>query len=339
MGEVIVDQLNRPIHDLRISVTDRCNFRCKYCMPKEVFGNDHVFLPKEELLSFEEIERLSRIYAKLGVKKLRLTGGEPLLRKDLDQLIARLNEIPGIEDIGLTTNAKLLKLQGEKLYSAGLRRLNISLDAIDDETFKSINDRNVSSQEILDNIHYAISLGFKVKVNMVVQKGVNDHEVIPMAKYFKSHGITLRFIEFMDVGNDNAWDMKKVKPSKEIANELDEIFGLEPLSADYYGEVANRYRYKDSQAEVGFISSVTNAFCNSCTRARISSNGYFYGCLFATKGIHLKPLLRDESLDDEAVYKSLVDIWQGRNDQYSNLRDQMKGQREHQKINMNYIGG
>lgn len=244
--EQIKDKLGRPIRDLRLSVTDRCNFRCDYCMPKEIFGDDFVFLPKEELLTFEEMTRISRIYAELGVKKIRITGGEPLLRRNLYQLIEQLNEIEGIEDIGLTTNGLLLKKHGQNLYNAGLRRINVSLDAIDDEVFQAINNRNIKASTILEQIDYAVSIGFHVKVNVVIQKGVNDDQIIPMIDYFKDKQIEIRFIEFMDVGNDNGWDFSKVVTKDEMLNMIEEHFNIEPLEPKYFGEVAKYYRHNDN---------------------------------------------------------------------------------------------
>ena len=242
MVESITDKFGRPIRDLRISVTDRCNFRCRYCMPKEIFGDDFEFMKKDELLSFEELERIAKIYASLGVKKLRITGGEPLLRRDLHELIERLDRIEGIEDIGMTTNGLLLKKHGKKLYDAGLRRLNISLDAMDDELFGQINDRGIGTSRIIEQIEYALSLGFEIKINMVVQKGLNEHEILPMARFFKKMPVTLRFIEFMDVGNDNGWNFDKVITKKETLAMLEEEFDIEPLNPAYYGEVAKVYR-------------------------------------------------------------------------------------------------
>ena len=249
--EQIKDKLGRPIRDLRLSVTDRCNFRCDYCMPKEIFGDDFVFLPKEELLTFEEMTRISRIYAELGVKKIRITGGEPLLRRNLYQLIEQLNEIEGIEDIGLTTNGLLLKKHGQNLYNAGLRRINVSLDAIDDEVFQAINNRNIKASTILEQIDYAVSIGFHVKVNVVIQKGVNDDQIIPMIDYFKDKQIEIRFIEFMDVGNDNGWDFSKVVTKDEMLNMIEEHFNIEPLEPKYFGEVDKYYRHNDNGEKFG----------------------------------------------------------------------------------------
>ena len=335
--EAVVDKFGRPIRDLRISVTDRCNFRCTYCMPKEVFGDDYVFLPKEELLTFEEVERLARLFATLGVKKLRLTGGEPLLRKDLPDLIEKLIHTEGIEDIGLTTNAVLLGSLAEKLYQTGLRRLNISLDALDPFVFGEMNGRGTNPQMILRNIELAKEMGFHIKVNMVVQKEVNEQEIIPMAMHFKERGITLRFIEFMDVGNDNAWSFEKVVTKKEIFNLLQSEFELEPVNQGYFGEVAQRYRYKDNGVEVGFITSVSESFCSSCTRARLSSDGKLYTCLFASKGFDIKQLLRSGKTDDE-ILEAVSNIWGQRTDRYSDERTEETAKKR-KKINMSYIGG
>ncbi|AKG73173.1 GTP 3',8-cyclase MoaA [Salinicoccus halodurans] len=340
MVESITDKFGRPIRDLRISVTDRCNFRCRYCMPKEIFGDDFEFMKRDELLSFEELERVARIYAELGVKKLRITGGEPLLRKDLHELIAKLDKIPGIEDIGMTTNGMLLKKHGQKLYDAGLRRLNISLDAMDDQLFGEINDRGIGTSRIIEQIEHAISLGFQIKINMVVQKGLNEHEILPMARFFKTLPVTLRFIEFMDVGNDNGWNFDKVVTKKEILETLQEEFDLEPLEPAYYGEVAKVYRHKDAESNLGFITSVSESFCSTCTRARLSSDGRFYGCLFATDGFDIRTLLR-EGISDERLKETLTGVWNRRDDRYSELRTEITAERRRQrkKINMSYIGG
>lgn len=340
MTQVVTDKFGRPIRDLRISVTDKCNFRCRYCMPKEIFGDDFEFLKREQLLSFDEIERLARIYAGLGVKKLRLTGGEPLMRKDLHELIARLNVIEGIEDIGLTTNGLLLKKHGQKLYDAGLRRINISLDAMDDELFGKINDRGIGTSRILEQIEYAIGLGFQIKINMVVQKGLNEQEVLPMARYFKNLPVTLRFIEFMDVGNDNGWNFDKVVSKKEILETLQTEFDLEALDPSYYGEVAKVYKHNDADSYLGFITSVSESFCSTCTRARLSSDGKFYGCLFAVDGFDIKTIMRD-GISDEELTEVLLGVWDKRDDRYSEIRteitEEMRNKRK--KINMSYIGG
>ncbi|QTD40559.1 GTP 3',8-cyclase MoaA [Sporosarcina sp. Te-1] len=335
--EAIVDKLGRPIRDLRISVTDRCNFRCTYCMPKEIFGDDYAFLPKSELLSFEEIERFSNIFASLGVKKLRLTGGEPLMRRNLPDLIAKLTNIEGIEDIGLTTNGVLLGQYAKPLYDAGLRRLNMSLDALDPELFGKMNGRGIKPDLILSNINRAKELGFEIKMNMVVQKGLNEKEILPMAAYFKERGITLRFIEFMDVGNDNGWSFEKVVTKKEIYDMLSAEYGMESAEEAYYGEVAKRYRYFDNGAEVGFITSVSESFCSSCTRARLSSDGKLYTCLFASNGFDLRELIRS-GMTDEELRERIVSVWESRGDRYSDERTEQTA-KNRKKINMSYIGG
>ncbi|WP_194841033.1 GTP 3',8-cyclase MoaA [Sporosarcina cascadiensis] len=337
--DAIVDQLGRPIRDLRISVTDRCNFRCTYCMPKEIFGDDYLFLAKDQLLSFEELERLARIFAKLGVKKLRLTGGEPLMRRNLPELIRKLHDIEGIEDIGLTTNAVLLGQYAQPLYDAGLRRLNISLDALDPELFGRINGRGITPDLVLKNIKKAKDIGFAIKVNMVVQKGVNESEILPMAAYFKDLGITLRYIEFMDVGNDNGWSFDKVVTKKEIYDMLSSVYDMEPAEEEYYGEVAKRYRYLDSDvgAQVGFITSVSESFCSTCTRSRLSSEGRLYTCLFASDGFDIRELIRSGKTDEE-LFEAIADVWRGRKDRYSDERSEQTV-KNRKKINMNYIGG
>ncbi|WHI91075.1 GTP 3',8-cyclase MoaA [Mammaliicoccus lentus] len=340
MNQAIKDKLGRPIRDLRISVTDRCNFRCDYCMPKEIFGDDFVFLPKQELLSFDEIIRLARLYSSLGVEKVRITGGEPLLRRDLYKLIQGINEIEGINDIGLTTNGLLLKKHGQNLYDAGLRRINVSIDVLDNELFKSINNRNISASQILEQIDYAKKIGFKVKVNVVIQKGINDQEIIPLVEYFKNNNIVVRFIEFMDVGNDNGWNFDKVVTKKEMLEQIGQHFEIEPVESSYFGEVATYYRHKDNGAQFGLITSVSASFCSSCTRARISSDGKFYGCLFAEKnGYDIKTELRDGKTDNE-ILSTLKYLWNIRDDKYSDERTEATvARRKKNKINMNYIGG
>ena len=340
MKALIQDKLGRPIRDLRISVTDRCNFRCDYCMPKEIFGDDYTFLPKDELLTFEELTRISKIYAQLGVKKIRITGGEPLLRRNLYKLVEQLNLIDGIEDIGLTTNGLLLKKHGKNLYQAGLRRINVSLDAIEDNVFQEINNRNIKASTILEQIDYAISIGFEVKVNVVIQKGVNDNQIIPMIDYFKNKNIEVRFIEFMDVGNDNGWNFNKVVTKEEMLNMIEQHFEISPVAPKYYGEVAKYFRHKDNDAQFGLITSVSESFCSTCTRARLSSDGKFYGCLFASsEGFDVKALIRNGATDDDlkAQFKRL---WSIRNNQYSDKRTmQTIENNRKKKINMNYIGG
>lgn len=334
---ILQDRLYRPMKDLRISVTDRCNFRCSYCMPKEIFGDDYVFLPRDELLTFEEMERLAKIFESFGVRKIRLTGGEPLMRRNIDELVKKLLTLDNIKDVGLTTNGVLLKQYGQKLKDAGLTRLNISLDALDENLFGNLNGRGIKSSFILENIQFAQNLGFEVKVNMVVQKNVNDQEIIPMAKYFKEQGITLRFIEFMDVGNDNAWSFEKVITKKQILTMLQQEFDLEPVDKDYFGEVAERYRYVGTESQVGFITSVSESFCSSCTRARLSSDGKFYTCLFATNGFDLRELIRNGATDNE-LSDAIKNVWERRTDRYSDERTEETA-KNRTKINMSYIGG
>jgi cyclic pyranopterin phosphate synthase len=340
MKNHLIDSFQRPLKDLRISVIDQCNFRCSYCMPAEIFGPDYQFLKKNELLSFSEILRLSRIFASLGVTKLRLTGGEPLLRKDLHELIKDLKEIDGIKDIALTTNGVYLPKYAKQLKDAGLDRVNISLDAINDDIFSKMNGRKVGTRSVLSGIEAATNASLLVKVNMVVRKGVNDSEILPMAKYFKDKGITLRFIEFMDVGNTNGWNLAEVVSKKEILDTIDKEMPMEPVEAEYFGEVANRYRYKDSTTEVGIISSVTDSFCSSCTRARLSADGKLYTCLFASKGHDLRTLVRSEEINDKELEDEIVTIWSRRDDRYSDERLMNTEQSKNRpKIEMSYIGG
>ncbi|MDW4042939.1 GTP 3',8-cyclase MoaA [Staphylococcus saprophyticus] len=340
MVEQITDKLGRPIRDLRLSVTDRCNFRCDYCMPKEIFGDDFVFLPKDELLTFDEMVRIAQVYTQLGVKKIRITGGEPLLRRDLDKLIYQLNQLEGVEDIGLTTNGLLLKKHGQKLYDAGLRRINVSLDAIDDAVFQAINNRNIKASTILQQIDYAVAIEFQVKVNVVVQKGVNDDQIVPMVQYFKDKDVQIRFIEFMDVGNDNGWDFSKVVSKDEMLEMIEQNFDIEPVAPKYYGEVAKYYQHKDNKAQFGLITSVSQSFCSTCTRARLSSDGKFYGCLFSTvDGFNVKSFMRNGATDNE-LFEQFKALWNIRDDRYSDERtEQTVANRKRKKINMNYIGG
>ncbi len=340
-SDILVDQFKRPIRDLRISITDRCNFRCVYCMPKEKFGRGHQFLRRKELLSFEEIERIAIVFAGLGVQKLRLTGGEPLVRAHLDKLINKLTNIQQIEDISLTTNASLLTLdKAQMLRDAGLHRINVSLDAMDNKTFKSINDVNASVEDVLRGIENADRVGFdSVKVNMVVKKSLNDHSILPMARQFRGSKVILRFIEYMDVGNSNGWEKAEVLSAKEIVDLVDAEFPLESTEPNYTGEVAKRWKYKDGGGEIGIISSVTQPFCHSCYRIRLSAVGSLYNCLFATEGHDLRELLRQDCSDKQLVER-ISQVWKPRDDQYSKLRWQGKlpisGQ---QKIEMSYIGG
>jgi GTP 3',8-cyclase len=334
---IIKDQLNRPLRDLRISVIDRCNFRCQYCMPAEIFGPDFAFLPKNELLSYEELERLSKIFVSLGVEKIRLTGGEPLLRKDLPILVGKLSEIEGLDDIGLTTNGVLLPLHAKALKDAGLKRVNVSLDSLNDELFGQINGRNVGTGPVLDGIKAARNVGLGVKVNMVVKKGLNDTEILPMAEFCKKEGLQLRYIEYMDVGSTNGWRMDDVVTKKEIYEILKENYELEPVDPDYFGEVAKRYRYKDSNVDVGFITSVSESFCSSCTRSRLSANGQLFTCLFNGNGHDIRDFMRT-GVSDEEIIKRITEIWNGRNDRYSDERTEETA-RTRKKIEMSYIGG
>jgi GTP 3',8-cyclase len=331
-----LDTLGRPLHDLRISVTDRCNFRCVYCMPKEIFGKDYQFLPRAEILSFEEIERLVRVFVSLGVRKVRLTGGEPLVRRDLERLVEKLARL-GDLDLTLTTNGSLLAQKAGALAAAGLKRVTVSLDSLDDATFKSMNDVDFPVAKVLAGIEAAQAAGLgPIKINMVTKRGVNEHAIVPMARYFKGTGMTLRFIEFMDVGSTNGWRLDDVVPAREIVAMIDRELPLEPVDRAYRGEVAARYRYKDGTGEIGVISSVTQPFCADCTRARLSADGSLYTCLFATQGHDLRGLLRGGASDEE-VTRFIADIWRVRTDRYSELRaNDTAGLR---KIEMSFIGG
>lgn len=335
--EKVTDQFNRPLRDLRISIIDRCNFRCQYCMPADLFGPDFAFLPNSELLSFEEMERIAKLFVGLGVEKLRLTGGEPLLRKDVPLLVKKLASIEGVKDIGLTTNGVYLSTYAEALKSAGLKRVNVSLDTLDDELFGKINGRGVGTKLVLKGVTAAKKAGLEVKINMVVKKGLNDHEIIPMARFCKEQGLHLRFIEFMDVGSTNGWKMDDVITKKEIYERLKEHFAMEPVNPNYYGEVAKRYIYQDNGVEVGFITSVSEAFCSTCTRARLSANGRMYTCLFNGDGHDLRDFMRAGASDDE-IRERIINIWNGRTDRYSEERtEEIAKQRK--KIEMSYIGG
>ncbi|KAA0768197.1 MULTISPECIES: GTP 3',8-cyclase MoaA [Bacillus] len=337
MHEKMKDSLERPLQDLRISVIDRCNFRCTYCMPAEVFGSDYAFLQEEFLLTFNEIERLARLFISMGVEKIRLTGGEPLLRKDLPKLIARLTKLEGLKDIGLTTNGIHLAKQAKALKDAGLKRVNISLDAIEDHVFQKINGRNVSTKPVLKGIEAAKAAGLEVKVNMVVKKGMNDSQILPMAQYFKEQEIQLRFIEFMDVGSTNGWNFEQVITKEQLIVKINRVYPIEPVQSRYFGEVAKLYRYVGSDAEVGFITSVSESFCSSCTRARISADGKFYTCLFGEKGTDLRTLLR-ENISDASLLKILQHTWRYRTDRYSDERT-VESTNKRPKVEMSYIGG
>ena len=334
----LIDTLSRPIRDLRISVTDRCNFRCTYCMPKEVFNSDYEFLRRNDLLSFEELTRVSKVFATLGVKKIRLTGGEPLLRKNIPVLIEQLSNIDGIEDISLTTNGVLLtKEMAQRLKDAGLQRITISLDALDDETFKAISDVSFNVDKVLDAIDIAETAGLSpVKINMVVKKGVNEHAILPMAKHFHGSSKILRFIEYMDVGSTNHWQMDDVFSAKEIIEVINTKLPIEPTDANYQGEVASRWKYKDGGGEIGVISSVTQPFCQSCTRARLSAEGKLYTCLFAVQGKDLRHLIR-EGANDEYIADIVSAVWKKRTDRYSEIRTSETVLLP--KVEMSYIGG
>ncbi|MGE6596788.1 GTP 3',8-cyclase MoaA [Bacillus proteolyticus] len=338
MKSVTLDKLDRPLKDLRISVTDRCNFRCRYCMPEEMFGRDYSFLSNDKILSFDEIERITRIFVSLGVRKLRITGGEPLLRKDLPELIQRLNEIEGVEDIGLTTNGSLLKKFAPDLYKAGLSRVTVSLDSLNEERFSYLNGNRSKVKTVLAGIQAAAEVGMKIKMNMVVQKGKNEQDIVQMAEYFKENKHILRFIEYMDVGNYNGWELGEVVSKQEILKMINEVMPLERIEANYPGEVATRYRYIGSNEEIGIISSVTDSFCSSCTRARISAEGKLYTCLFASKGNDLKELLRFGYTDEELT-NIIRDIWNNRSDRYSDERLSNTNNRTMPKIEMSHIGG
>ncbi|MBT0568766.1 GTP 3',8-cyclase MoaA [Curvibacter sp. CHRR-16] len=351
----LLDTLNRPLHDLRISVTDRCNFRCAYCMPKAVFGKDYPYLPHSALLSFEEITRLARQFVALGVRKIRLTGGEPLLRKNIERLVEQLAMLRTPDghplDLALTTNGSLLTQKARALKDAGLTRITVSLDSLDDATFRRMNDMDFPVHSVLEGIATAQSAGFgRIKINMVVQRGVNDHEVLPMARYFHGHNVALRFIEYMDVGSTNGWQAKQVVPSEQLLAQLQQHFHLTELPRQS-GETATRWGYcrtnstgaDPSLGELGFISSVSQAFCRSCTRARLSTEGQLYLCLFAHQGHDLRSLLRN-GVDDTTLQTRIATIWQQRQDRYSELRS--LGQIPNtvvdqplRRIEMSYIGG
>jgi GTP 3',8-cyclase len=335
-AQILLDSLGRPLRDLRISVTDRCNFRCVYCMPKEVFGKDYPFLERSALLSFEEIERLARIFHGLGIGKIRLTGGEPLMRRGIERLIGMLARIPGL-DLTLTTNGSSLAKKAHALRAAGLERVTVSLDALDDPTFMRMNDVDFPVARVLEGIDAAAAAGLgPVKINMVVKRGVNASSILPMARYFRRAGHILRFIEYMDVGHTNGWRMDDVVTAREIVETIDAEMPLEPADPNYTGEVAERWRYRDGSGEIGVIASVTQAFCRDCTRARISTEGKLYTCLFATAGHDLRQLLRSGATDADIVAR-LHAIWTRRADRYSELRSEQTIPL--QKIEMSYIGG
>lgn len=342
---LLSDRLGRPLRDLRISVTDRCNFRCSYCMPKEVFDKNYVFLPQQSLLSFEEITRLTALFVAHGVQKLRLTGGEPLLRKHLETLVAMLAKLrtPDGEplDLTLTTNGSVLTRKAKALAEAGLKRITISLDALDDAIFRRMNDVDFPVADVLDGIEAARAAGLgPIKVNMVVKRGTNDQEILPMARHFRNSGIVLRFIEYMDVGASNGWRMNEVLPSSQVLQRLQAEWPMKPLQASAIGETAERWAYADGGGEVGLISSVTQAFCGDCNRARLSTEGKLFMCLFASRGHDLRALLRSGRSDEE-ISAALGDLWAARNDRYSELRSAAVPQPDsgERRVEMHYIGG
>ncbi|HTL25638.1 MAG TPA: GTP 3',8-cyclase MoaA [Burkholderiales bacterium] len=334
-GGVLADTRSRPLRDLRISVTDRCNFRCVYCMPREVFDAGHEFLPHSAILTFEEITRLARIFVGLGVQKLRLTGGEPLVRRGVDRLVAMLAPLGA--DLTLTTNGSLLARQARALKDAGLNRVTVSLDSLDEATFRAINDADYPVADVLKAIDAATAVGFSpIKVNMVVKRGVNDAEIVAMARHFRGSGHIVRFIEYMDVGSTNGWRMDEVVPSAEVVRRIGEVFPLEPLDPNYPGEVAERWRYRDGSGEIGVISSVTQAFCATCNRLRLSTEGSLFTCLFAQSGHDLKSLLRNGASDPEIV-NEIAAVWRVRTDRYSEVRTAETARQR--KVEMSYIGG
>jgi GTP 3',8-cyclase len=332
----LTDVLGRPLRDLRISVTDRCNFRCVYCMPKDVFGRDHAFLPRAEILTFEEIERLARVFACLGVQKLRITGGEPLVRRDLPSLVKRLAAIPGL-DLTLTTNGSFLERDAEALAAAGLSRVTVSLDSLDDATFRRMNDVDFPVARVLSGIDAAARAGLApLKVNAVVKRGVNEDSIVPLAARFRDTGHVLRFIEYMDVGASNGWRLDDVVPAAEIAARISAAFPIEPVERTVHGETAERWRYVDGGGEVGIIASVTRAFCRDCVRARVSADGSLYTCLFATKGHDLRALLRGGASDAD-LETAIRAVWSARTDRYSEIRSAATAAAK--KVEMSFIGG
>ena len=333
---MLTDTRKRPLRDLRISVTDRCNFRCVYCMPKTVFGRDFEFLPRKELLSFEEIARLARIFEGLGVSKIRLTGGEPLVRSQLEHLVAMLVKIPGL-DLTMTTNGLQLPRKAVALKEAGLQRVTVSLDSMDDEVFKAINDVGATVGQVLEGIQAAEQAGLvPIKVNMVVKRGVNESSILPMARHFRGTGHILRFIEYMDVGHSNGWRLDDVVPASEILDTINGEFPVQAVEPNYPGEVANRYRYLDGEGEIGVIASVSQPFCQSCTRARLSADGMLFTCLFAVTGHDLRSPLR-QGASDEAIAAEITGIWSRRTDRYSEIRSSETVGLP--KVEMSYIGG
>jgi GTP 3',8-cyclase len=329
------DSLGRPLRDLRISVTDRCNFRCVYCMPKEVFGRDYRFLERRELLTFEEIERLAQAFVAIGVEKIRITGGEPLVRRDLERLVEKLAAIGGL-DLTLTTNGSLLPQKAQTLRDAGLKRVTVSLDSLDDEVFRMMNDVDFPVERVLEGIDAAAGAGLPVKVNMVVKRGANEDSVLPMARFFRERGDILRFIEYMDVGHSNGWRLDDVVPAAEIVATIDAELPLEPVEPNYPGEVARRWRFRDGSGEIGVIASVTQPFCGDCTRARLSAEGRLYTCLFGMRGHDLRAIVRGGASDEE-LHDEIGRIWGRRTDRYSEIRSENTA--DLAKVEMSYIGG
>ena len=337
----IEDQLQRPMRDLRVSVTDRCNFRCVYCMPREVFGPGYRFVPRSELLRLEEISRIVRVFAGYGVRKIRITGGEPLIRRDLEQLVEMIAAIEGIEDISMTTNASMLTRERARLLrAAGLNRINISLDALDQPTFHRINDVEFPVGRVLQGIEHAQAVGFdRVKINAVIRRGFNEHSILQLVGHFRGSGAILRFIEFMDVGSSNQWQLNEVVSARQMVDIIHAEFPIAPASPNYHGEVAKRWRYLDGTGEVGFITSVTEPFCGDCTRARLSSVGKVYTCLFATEGHDLRDLIR-EGASDKALARRIRTIWMSREDRYSELRSRTSATvNPAHRVEMSHIGG
>lgn len=332
----ITDTLDRPLHDLRISVTDRCNFRCVYCMPKEIFGTDYQFLPRNQILTFEEITRLSRIFVGHGVRKIRLTGGEPLVRRGLHLLVAMLAEISDL-DLTLTTNGSLLARQAQTLKDSGLKRVTVSLDSLDNAVFKAMNDVDFPVEKVLEGMDAAASAGLgPIKVNMVVKRGANQASILPMARFFREKGYILRFIEYMDVGHTNGWRTNDVVSASEIIKIINAEMPVEPIDPNYRGEVASRWRYKDGGGEIGMVASVTQAFCRDCNRARLSAEGELYTCLFAVKGHDLRSLIRGNATDDE-ISQAVAQLWGKRADRYSEIRSE--NTLSLPKVEMSHIGG
>jgi cyclic pyranopterin phosphate synthase len=333
----LVDLLGRPVRDLRVSVTDRCNFRCTYCMPREVFGPDYQFLERRELLTYEEIARLTRLFVAHGVSKVRITGGEPLVRRNLDQLVVQLGGLEGLEDLTLTTNGSLLAVQAERLARAGLKRVTVSLDSLDDSVFRKMNDASVGVETVLEGIEAAAAAGLSpIKVNAVVERGVNDHTMVELAAYFRRSGHILRFIEFMDVGTTNGWRLDNVVPAEEMIERIDRVFPIEPLDRNYPGEVAERWRYSDGGGEIGFITSITRPFCSTCTRARLSPEGQLFTCLFGATGYDLRGPLR-AGADDEEMARHIAAAWSSRSDRYSERRAAATANLP--RVEMSHIGG